>query len=144
MRRIRVAVALGVVLLVSGCGGASKPVALPKLPLPLKEFIHSWVKDFPSSTIARIDVYGPGDRAALVKASMHNHLHDKSAHSYLVVIHENSVCAGCARPHPELPTYYRIDIAVWSWSKGPTDWAIRKNVPPAVKKLHRLARVHVT
>jgi hypothetical protein len=144
MRRIRVAVALGVVLLVSGCGGASKPVVLPKLPLPLRDFIHSWIKDFPRSTIASIDVYGPGARGALVSASMGNHPPDKSTRSYLVVIHENSVCAGCVRPHPWLPAYYRIDIAVWSWSKGPTDWAITKTVPPAVKKLHRLAKVHVT
>jgi hypothetical protein len=144
MRRIRVAVALGVVLLVSGCGGAPKPVALPKLPLPLREFIHSWIRDFPGGTIDRIDVFGPGARAALVRASMGNHLDDKSTGSYLVVIHENSVCSGCIRPHPGLPAYYRIDIAVWSWSKGPTDWAIRKTLLPAVKKLHRLEIVHVT
>ena len=42
----------------------------------------------------------------------------KSTRSYLVVIHENSVCSGCIRPHPGLAGDYRIDIAVWSWSKG--------------------------
>ncbi len=138
MRRIRVAVALGAILLVSGCGAAPKPVALPKLSQPLRNFIHSWMARLSDGGVDQLDVYGPGTRAALVKASMGRLTDDKSKGSYLVVLHDKYVCSGCTGP-----ALTRVDIAVWSQAKGPTDWAIMKRLLPTVKKLHRVAKVSV-
>lgn len=152
MRRIGVACALGVVLLVSACGGAPKTIALPKVPYPLRQFIRLWSTSFADGAITEIDVYGPRERAPLVKAAIgHDAEHrgksdvkDKGKDFYLVVLHGNFVCSGCSGPHPLIPPHTKIEVAVWSPREGESDWAIMKTLQPGVKKLHWLAKVRVT
>jgi hypothetical protein len=144
---------LGVVLLLSACGGASLPKLPPKVPPSLRSFIFKTTAGFPGGTLAAIDVYGPGTRAALVKASMGNIPHSSVGYIrnkwggkgfYLVVFHGQFFCGGCGSSHSLQTPQAAIEVWVWSPLKGQTDWAIMKNLLPAVTGLHRLAKVALT
>jgi hypothetical protein len=114
------------------------------VPPLLRSFIDSKTAGFPDGTIDAIDVYGPGRRAALVKASMGDTLHKPGQGFYLVVFHGQFYCGGCPGPNPLKTPQAAIEVTVWSPPKGETDWGIMKTLQPAVRKLHRLAKVAVS
>jgi hypothetical protein len=119
------------------------------VPASLRSFIYN---ELPGAGIDAIDVYGPGTRAALVKASMgdirHSSVRDighkwEGKGFYLVVFHGQFYCGGCGGRDSRQTPQASVWVWVWSPSSGGTDVAIMKNPPPGVTKLHQLAKVAV-
>jgi hypothetical protein len=91
--------------------------------------------------VLRAEVYGPGTRAAFVKASSGAVVQptgrEREERFYLIVLHghfvANSHPPGTKAPHGT------IETQVWSRAEGVTDSGISDRLPAAAVKLHRLA-----
>ena len=113
------------------------------LPQSLQNFIRS-IEAAPSDgPVNEIDVYGPGSRVALVKASSGDIVTESAREQkeafYLVVLHGTFVCHGCSVPAGARPPRGTIETHVWSQAEGSTDFGISNGLPAAMSSLHRLA-----
>ncbi len=150
MKLLGLGAALVVLLLAAGCGGggqqASNAAGLSSLPKSLRSFVHSTMSDSTKDNrIDSINVYGPGSRTALVKASsggivypQGNEVNDTF---YLLVLHGHFNCLSCSAPARGKPPTGTIETRVWSPQEGSTDFGISGSVPSAVAKLHQLAAI---
>jgi hypothetical protein len=128
-------------LALSACGGSHRVVTdqgpvqqHTTLPAPLVKLIHSFGKDR-SVTADRVEVYGPGSRRALVKASSGDLVQKVAAEGkgfYLVVLHGHFV--GDA-PSGAKPPHGTVETQVWSATEGVTDTGISNDLPAAVYRL---------
>jgi hypothetical protein len=113
------------------------------LPASLKNFIHSTIAGPGDGPISEIDVYGPGSRAALVKASSGDIVYPTARETtmqfYLIVFHGHFVCTGCSGPAGHKPPQGTIETRVWSPAEGGTDFGIQDSLPTAASRLNRLA-----
>lgn len=109
----------------------------------LQSFIRSTIRDSPDGQASEIDVYGPGTRAALVKASSGNVVYPTGREAtepfYLIVLHGQFVCQDCSGPAGHKAPQGTIETRVWSPTAGGTDFGIGDSLPSAVSSLHRLA-----
>ena len=135
------AVLVAATLALSACGGSHRVVkdqaAVQQhttLPAALVKLVHSFSKDS-HVTGKTIEVYGPGSRRALVKASSGD-LVQKIARErrgfYLIVLHGHFV--GNA-PYGAKPSHGTIETQVWSGTEGVTDTGIGDRLPAAVSRL---------
>jgi hypothetical protein len=130
-------------------GGPDCESALAKAPLPpsLRSFVLSTIEGIsPDGGYSELDVYGPGSRSALVKASSGDRVHESPSQAqerfYLIVLHGwFSNCRSCTHPAGRIPGHGSIETRVWSAAGGVTDYGISKELPAAASDLHRLARV---
>ena len=113
------------------------------LPIPLQNFIRSLIASPGDGPANEIDVYGPGSRAALVKASsgevVVGSAHERKERFYLIVLHCHFVCRGCSTPAGGEPPRGTIETHVWSQAEGSTDFGIGNRLPAAVSHFHRQA-----
>jgi hypothetical protein len=116
-----------------------------RLSQPLRNFIHSIEAGSPDGPVTEIDVYGPGSRAALVKASSGDVVlespRERPLRFYLVVVRGQFVCAGCSGPPGHRPPRGTIETHVWSPVEGGTDFGISDKLPAAVSSLPQLAAI---
>ena len=140
-----------IVLAASGCGSASGTTtsasqAPPNLPKSLRTFIHSTASS--DGKVSKIDVYGPGSRTALVKASMGDIVNESTKEAsyrfYLLVYRGHFVCPDCSGPVHRAPMHGTVEARVWSPQEGGTDFGFGHRLSPAVSKLRRLATIHVS
>ena len=131
-------------LALSACGGSHRVLTITDqapaqqhtaLPAPLVKLIHSFSKDS-SVTAKRAEVYGPGARRALVKASSGDLVQKIAAERkgfYLIVLHGRFV----AGSHPAGTKAPRgtVETQVWSAKEGVTDTGISNRLPAAVNRL---------
>ena len=132
-------------LALSACGGSHMVTGnagldvghVTPLPAPLVKLIHSFSKDS-SVTANRVEVYGPGSRRALVKASSGDLVQKIAAERkgfYLIVLHGRFV----AGSHPAGTKAPRgtVETQVWSAKEGVTDTGIctGNRLPAAVYRL---------
>jgi hypothetical protein len=146
-----------VVLATSGCGSSSptgtsanRPPRsshapnLSHLPKPLRAFIHSTTSSS-DGKVSEIDVYGPGSRMALVKASMGDIVNESTKEKryrfYLLVYHGHFVCPDCTGPARSKPPHGTVETFVWSRQEGGTDSGFGHGLPAGVSKLHRLSTI---
>jgi hypothetical protein len=115
------------------------------LPPSLQHFVHSIEAGAVDGTVNEIDVYGPGSRAALVKASSGDVVTESPGESkqrfYLIVLHGQFVCTGCTGPAGAKPPHGTIETHVLSSTGRPTDFGLGSSLPAAVSQLHRLATI---
>ncbi|HKD93554.1 MAG TPA: hypothetical protein VKB43_02465 [Gaiellaceae bacterium] len=115
------------------------------LPWALQIFIHSTIASERTAQMSEIDIYGPGSRAALVKASSGDVVTESpgelSERFYLIVLQGHFVCGECTRPARAKPPHGTIETHVWSRDEGSTDFGLSSSLPAAVSQLHRLATV---
>jgi hypothetical protein len=113
------------------------------LPPSLQNFVHSTVATESTGQTSEIDIYGPGSRAALVKASSGDVVTESSGELkqrfYLIVLHGHFICNGCSPPAGVKPPHGTIETHIWSRAEGSTDFGISHSLPAAVSQLHRLA-----
>jgi hypothetical protein len=114
------------------------------LPPSLQSFVKATIKDEPpTGSVNEIDVYGPGSRAALVKASSGDVVvesrRERKLRFYLVVLRGHFVCKSCSGPAAAKPPHGTIETRVWSPAEGGTDYGISSSLPAAMSRLHRLA-----
>lgn len=117
------------------------------LPPSLQHFVHSIEAGAVDGTVHEIDVYGPGSRAALVKASSGDLIKESPSERkgfYLIVLHGQFVCTGCTGPAGSKPPHGTIETHVWSRAEGSTDFGISSSLPAAVSQLHRLATITIS
>ena len=122
--------------------------ALAKAPLPssLRSFVGETVTGIsPDGGFWELDVYGPGSRSALVKASSGDQVHESPGQAkerfYLVVLQGDfSNCRSCNHPAGRIPRHGSVETRVWSAGGGTTDYGISKYLPAALSGLHRLAK----
>ena len=109
----------------------------------LQNFIRSTIRDSPDGHATEIDVYGPGTRAALVKASSGDVVYPTGREAtepfYLIVLHGHFVCQDCTGPAGHKAPRGTLETRVWSPTAGGTDFGIGNSLPSAVSSLHRLA-----
>lgn len=131
-------------LVLSACGGSHKVVKITDqaagpvhtgLPAPLLKLIHSFSTDS-SVTAKRVEVFGPGSRRALVKASSGDLVQKIAAERkgfYLIVLHGHFV----AGSHPQGSKAPRgtLETQVWSATEGVTDTGISNRLLAAVYRL---------
>jgi outer membrane murein-binding lipoprotein Lpp len=114
----------------------------------LQDFIRSTIRDSPDGHVTEIDVYGPGTRAALVKASSGDIVYPTGREAtepfYLIVLHGHFVCTGCSGPAGSKPPTGTIETHVWSPAAGSLDFGIQNSLPPAVSLLNRLAVIQLS
>jgi hypothetical protein len=143
-------VLIAATLALSACGGGHRVVTdqgavqqHTALPAPLVKLIHSFGKD--SSVAAdRVEVYGPGSRRALVKASSGDLVQKVAAEGkgfYLIVLHGHFV--GDA-PWGATPPHGAVETQVWSATEGVTDTGISNDLPAAVYRLKGPTLVSLT
>jgi len=135
-------VLFAVTLSLSACGGshmvtvnAGPDLVRVGLPAPLVMLIRSFRKDR-SVTAKRVEVYGPGSRRALVKASSGDLVQKIAAERkgfYLIVLHGHFV----AGSHPAGTKAPRgtVETQVWSAKEGVTDTGISNRLPAAVSRI---------
>lgn len=137
-------VLVGATLALSACGGSHKVVTTTDhnpgpvrtaLPAPLLKLIHSFSKDS-NVTAKRVEVYGPGSRRALVKASSGDLVQKIAAERkgfYVIVLHGHFV----AGSHPAGTKAPRgtVETQIWSAKEGVTDTGISNRLPAAVYRL---------
>jgi hypothetical protein len=109
--------------------------------------IRSILKTSPASgtgSVRKIEVYGPGSRSALVKASsgglVVESASERKARFYLIVLHGSFV--GDA-PHGTEAPHGTIETKVWSPTEGLTDVGVSPFLPGGVSRLHRLAVIRL-
>jgi hypothetical protein len=136
------AVLVAATLALSACGGSHRVVTdqapvqqHTALPAPLVKLIHSFSQDR-SVTAKRVEVYGPGSRRALVKASSGDLVQKVAAERkgfYVIVLHGHFV----AGSHPAGTKAPRgtVETQVWSAKEGVTDTGISNRLPAAVYRL---------
>ena len=165
LRRMRVPTGIAVVvataLATSACGGSHSAHSQPpttaattdaiqlheltygRLPQSLQSYLRSIEAGKTDGPVNEIDVYGPGSRAALVKASSGDIVYESAREQqesfYLVVLHGQFVCRGCSGPAGHKPPQGTVETDVWSPAEGGTDFGIGNGVPAAVSHLHPLA-----
>lgn len=132
-------------LTLAACGGSAASHSA-QLPAPLQKFIHSTVTTSTSgNSFDEVDVYGPGSRTALVKASsgdiVYESTKEETMRFYLVVAHGHFVCDECSGPPGHKPPRGTIETFVWSAQEKSTDFGIQNGLPAAVSHLHRLAEI---
>lgn len=114
----------------------------------LRNFIRSMIASPADGPMNEIDVYGPGSRAALVKASSGDVVVESPREAklrfYLIVAHGRFVCGGCSGPAGHKPPHGTIETHVWSQAEGGTDFGIGSSLPDAVSQLHRLAVIKLS
>ena len=137
------AVLVAVTLALSACGGshavtitdaAPGPVHTTP-PAPLVKLIHSFSNDSRVTT-KRVEVYGPGSRRALVKASSGDLVQKIAAERqgfYLIVLHGHFV--GFSHPAGTRAPHGTVETQVWSAAEGVTDTGISNRLPTAVYRL---------
>jgi hypothetical protein len=95
--------------------------------------------------VNEIDLYGPGSRRALVKASSGDLVvespRERKQSFYLIVLHGRFVCDSCTGPASAKPPHGTIETRVWSPVAGGTDFGFGHSLPAAVSRLHRLAKI---
>jgi hypothetical protein len=116
------------------------------LPPSLQSFFKSTIKnDELTGSLNEIDVYGPGSRTALVRASSGDVVvespRELKLRFYLLVLHGHFVCTSCGGPATTKPLRGTIETRVWSSAEGGTDFGISSSLPAAMSRLHRLAVV---
>ena len=104
------------------------------------------MRDAPGNSLQSIDVYGPGSRSALVKASSGDVVNPsatdiKNAPFYLFVLHGQFTCTDCSGPAGSKPPRGTIETFVWSPKGGGTDFGIGHSVPAAVGQLNLMAQI---
>jgi hypothetical protein len=132
-------------LALSACG-SSEAVSIPDaapgsvlhttLPAPLVKLIHSFRTDS-SVTANRVEVYGPGSRRGLVKASSGDLVQKVAAERkgfYVLVLHGHFV-AGSHPTGTKAPSG-TVETQVWSAAEGVTDTGISNRLPAAVYRLN--------
>jgi hypothetical protein len=145
-----IAVALGA----SACGAshgvpaAQAHVHVPRnVPTPLASYIRSVVKSA-DGTVSGVDVYGPGSRTRLVKASsgagIPESAKEKTMRFYLVVLNGNFVCASCSRPPGAKAPHGTVETEVWSEEEPGTDYGIGNSAGAGVSHLRRFATIAVS
>jgi len=148
-RLARAALFLALALGAAACASShtvknSPPHTNAPLPRSLVKLVHS---DSHASNVTgkKIEVYGPGSRQALVKASSGDLIapsaSERKARFYLIVLHGHFV--GDA-PLGAEPPHGTIEAEVWSPTEGSTDLGIGNHLPAAVSRLHRLAVITLT
>jgi len=123
--------------------------ALAHAPLTpsLRSFVSSTIYDVsPDGGYWELDVYGPGSRDALVRASSGDRVRERPSQAkerfYLLVLHGDfSNCGPCTHPAGRIPKHGSIETRVWSAAEGTTDYGIAKSLPPAMSGIHRLAKI---
>jgi len=114
----------------------------------LRNVIRSTIAAPDNGTISEIDVYGPGSRAALVKASSGDIVYptgrEATMRFYLMVFHGHFICRSCSGPAGHKPPKGTIETRVWSPSEKAGDFGIRNSLPAAVSRLHRLAVIRLS
>jgi hypothetical protein len=136
------AVLVAATLALSACGGshmvtvnAGPDLVHVTLPAPLVKLIHSFRTDS-SVTANRVEVYGPGSRRALVKASSGDLVQKLAAERrgfYLIVLHGHFVAG--SSPSGAKPPHGTVETQVWSAKEGVTDTGISNRLPAAVYRL---------
>ncbi len=115
------------------------------LPPSLQNFIHSTIATEPNGEMREIDVYGPGSRAALVKASSGDVVTESPSELrqrfYLIVFHGHFICRSCTGPAGSKPPQGTIETRVWSHGEGAADYGIQSSLPPAVSLLNQVATI---
>ena len=118
------------------------------LTLPLQNFIRSLIAAPADGPINEIDVYGPGTRAALVRASSGDIVvmspREARQRFYLIAARGRFVCDGCSGPAGHKPPHGTVETRVWSQAEGGTDFGICGGLPAAVSRLHRLAVIKLS
>jgi len=114
----------------------------------LQSFIRTTIRDSHGDRLTEIDVYGPGTRAALVKASSGDIVYSTGREAtepfYLIVLHGHFVCTGCTGPAGHKPPRGTIETHVWSPKAGSLDFGIQNGLPAAVSLLNRLAVIQLS
>jgi hypothetical protein len=99
------------------------------------------------SFVRKVEVYGPGSRAALVRASsgewVSETARERKSRFYLVVLYGRFLCGSCSRPAGAKPPFGTIETSIWSPTVGGTDFGLSKRLPAAVSRLKRLAVISV-
>lgn len=115
---------------------------------PLQNFIRSIIAAPSDGPVHEIDVYGPGSRSALVKASSGDIVvmspREARLRFYLIVDRGRFVCGGCSGPAGHKPPRGTIETHVWSQAEGGTDFGIGSRLPAAVSRLQRLAVIKLS
>lgn len=144
-------VLVGATLALSACGGSHVvtttdhnpgPVRTA-LPAPLLKLIHSFSNDS-SVTAKRVEVYGPGSRRALVKASSGDLVQKIAAERtgfYVIVLHGHFVAG--SHPQGAKVPHGTVETQVWSAAEGVTDTGISNRLPAAVYRLKGPALVAI-
>lgn len=111
----------------------------------LRNFIRSTIAGPSDGPISEIDVYGPGSRAALVKASSGDIVSESAGEEkmpfYLIVFHGHFICRSCTGPAGSKPPQGTIETRVWSHGEGAADYGIQSSLPPAVSLLNQVATI---
>lgn len=150
----RTALLAAIALSASACGG-SHGVATKKahlhFPSTLSTSLVSYVRTVVKSsdgTVSSVDVYGPGSRAGLVKASSGDVVvesaKEKAMRFYLVVLKGSFVCTGCSGPAGSKPPHGTVETYVWSAEESGTDYGIGNSAGPGVSQLRRVATIAVS
>lgn len=146
-RSARAALLAVVVLAATACTGGHKPgphaTGVSSLPKPVRKQLQSYVRAARHSTadtsVQTIEVYGPGSRTALVRASSGDVVEKSKGQYYLFVLHGHFICTDCSGPAGAKPPHGTIETYVWSPTAGGTDFGIANSLTPAISSLHRLA-----
>ena len=144
---VLVAMALGT----SACAGGHEST-YGSLPRPVRNFVQSTLKTRPNAGhVHEVDVYGPGSRTALVKASSGDWVAESAREArerfYLIVLQGHFVCTGCGSAprmlaRPGKPPQVTIETLVWSPAVGhSTDLGLSDSLPAAMSRLHWLGTV---
>ena len=147
------AVLVAAMLALPACGGshavtitdaAPGSVLHTTLPASLVRLIHSFRSDS-GLTANRVEVYGPGSRRELVKASSGDLVQKLEAERkgfYVIVLHGHFV----AGSHPQGTKAPRgtVETQVWSAAEGVTDTGISNRLPAALYRLNSPTLVRVS
>jgi len=126
-------------------GGAQLP---PRLLKAIARMVDTPASSPNRSYVRKIEVYGPGSRTALVRASSGEWVavtpQEQKSRFYLIVLHGRFVCGSCSRPAGAKAPQGTIETTVWSPFSGGTDFSLGNRLPVAVSRLHRLALIRPT
>ena len=163
-RTTSLAALAAVALAAAGCGGGSgavrpsepdgtaavaglHPSPRPPLPGRLQAEIAALVHHARTSSVRRVEVYGPGSRPSLVRASsgarVGESARERGARFYLIVLYGRFFCRSCPRPRGAAPPRGTIETSVWSPAVCGTDFCIARRLPAAVSRLRRLATIRL-
>ena len=155
------ALLLAIALGASGCAGSGRPSSASTttktaqsglhesfshpVPKALRAFIHSLVTGPGNGPIHELEVYGPGSRTALVKASSGDVVVESAQELkmpfYLVVARGRFVCDSCSGPPGHKAPHGTIETWVWSAQEKSTDFGFSSGLPGTMSHLHRIAAV---